>query len=137
MFFYIIVFILYAYFYCTVHLSGFQEYALYKNRYHFYYVCPSENTVMCWSFQRWKTKCCRVFLAVYPIMHLTWEGVAMCFHVAYLFGWSRVHTPLLKFAGVLLQIVSRDDAQTLTQSTPLEFKHKRYSLLCALRFSEN
>lgn len=71
----------------------------------------------------WKARCFRVFLAVYPIMHLTWEGAMLCFHVAYLFGWTRVHNPLLKLAGVILQISSEDDRQTQTFSAPFKLKH--------------
>ncbi|KAI0208783.1 Peroxisome assembly protein 12 [Lamellibrachia satsuma] len=74
---------------------------------------------------RWKARCCRVFLAMYPIVHLTWEGAMLCFHIAYLFGWSSVHNPLLKVAGVILKI-SEDDRQTHTLSAPLKFKHKSW-----------
>ncbi|KAK2176464.1 hypothetical protein NP493_662g00015 [Ridgeia piscesae] len=73
---------------------------------------------------RWKVRCFRVFLALYPIMHLTWEGTLLCFHVAYLFGWTRVHNPLLKLAGVILQISSEDNQQTQILSAPLKLKNQ-------------
>jgi len=51
----------------------------------------------------------RVFLAVYPFIHCTWETVFLCYHIMYMFSSSVAHSPLLHWIGLELQRLSRQD----------------------------
>nr|XP_032823630.1 peroxisome assembly protein 12 isoform X2 [Petromyzon marinus] len=44
----------------------------------------------------------RAFLATYPFVHMTWEGVCLWHQLSYALGRGRHHSPLLRFAGVRL-----------------------------------
>jgi hypothetical protein len=44
-----------------------------------------------------------MFAAVYPYIHLTWQGTLWAFHLLYTVGLIGRHTPLLHLAGVRLQ----------------------------------
>ncbi|XP_054749359.2 peroxisome assembly protein 12-A-like [Lytechinus pictus] len=57
------------------------------------------------SIKRYK----KIFLAVYPYLHLSWESSILVYQLRYLFRQSHVHSPFLKLAGVKLQYLSRED----------------------------
>ncbi|XP_061417998.1 peroxisome assembly protein 12 [Lethenteron reissneri] len=44
----------------------------------------------------------RAFLAAFPFVHMTWEGVCLWHQLSYALGRGRHHSPLLRFAGVRL-----------------------------------
>ncbi|XP_070572133.1 peroxisome assembly protein 12-like [Ptychodera flava] len=60
----------------------------------------------------------RVYLAIYPYIHMGWEGAHLSYQLAYLFNKSRFHSPLIQLAGVRLQHLTREDM--LEQMKPLE-----------------
>ncbi|XP_062613719.1 peroxisome assembly protein 12-like [Saccostrea cucullata] len=44
----------------------------------------------------------RVFVAVYPYIHMSWEGSMLAYQVAYMFGKTSWHSPLLHLSGTRL-----------------------------------
>ncbi|XP_014664971.1 PREDICTED: peroxisome assembly protein 12-like [Priapulus caudatus] len=55
----------------------------------------------------------KVYLAAYPYAHMTYEGAMLCYRLAYVFGKSRFHSPLLKLADVELQSLTMEDMMAL------------------------
>lgn len=51
----------------------------------------------------------RAFVYVYPFLHFTWETVFLCYHLLYIFKFSRVHSPLLHVIGLSLQRLTRQE----------------------------
>lgn len=51
----------------------------------------------------------KIFLALYPYLHLSWESSVLVYQLRYLFKQSQVHSPFLKLAGVQLQYLSKED----------------------------
>lgn len=55
----------------------------------------------------------KIFLAVYPYLHLSWESTVLAYQLRYLFKQTQVHSPFLKLAGVQLQYLSKEDMDQL------------------------
>ncbi|CAH1800372.1 unnamed protein product [Owenia fusiformis] len=51
----------------------------------------------------------RLFLTVYPYLHMTWETSVFAYQMAYIFGKVEIHSPLLKLAGVKLRYMDEFD----------------------------
>ena len=80
------------------------------------------------NFQGLNQKLLRLFLTVYPLLHGIWEAAVFCYQMAYVFGKSRVHSPLLKLAGVMLCTLSMDDirAQSEQKSQAIFSPNQRF-----------
>ncbi|XP_077869705.1 peroxisome assembly protein 12-like [Saccoglossus kowalevskii] len=59
----------------------------------------------------------QIYLAVYPYLHMTWQGSHLSYQLAYLFNKSSYHSPLIRMAGVKLQHLTKEDI--LQQMQPL------------------
>ncbi|XP_013383201.1 peroxisome assembly protein 12 [Lingula anatina] len=54
-------------------------------------------------------KLIRVYLAVYPFLNMSWEGILLSYQMLYVFGKSTTHSPFLNMCGVILQNITQDD----------------------------
>ncbi|XP_077995817.1 peroxisome assembly protein 12-like [Glandiceps talaboti] len=62
-----------------------------------------------------------IYVAVYPYIHMGWEGAHLSYQLAYLFDKSRYHSPLIYLAGVKLQHLTREDMLAQMQSLQSPF----------------
>lgn len=62
-----------------------------------------------------KVRLRQAFLAVYPVIHMVWKGTLFAYQMAYVFGKSFHHSPLLRFSGVLLQNLTQSDIESFSQ----------------------
>lgn len=62
-----------------------------------------------------RRKFVRIFLYLYPIVHGIWEFTVLLHMVAYVFGRSRHHSPLLRLAGVVLLNLTEDDLSAIAR----------------------
>ena len=74
--------------------------------------------------QHLKKRLCRAFLAVYPILHMVWESTMLGCQLAYVFEKSRVHSPFLRWAGVILQNLTEEDLQGEVNAEPFNLQNK-------------
>ena len=92
--------------------------------------CP---TLTC--FQNLRCRLYRAFLAAYPLLHALWEGSVFYYHLAFMFGKSRCHSPSLYLASLMLRHLT-DDEIDASQSASLPLKAaligKRYLLVLLL-----
>ncbi|ELU04124.1 hypothetical protein CAPTEDRAFT_149232 [Capitella teleta] len=70
---------------------------------------------------------CRAFLGVYPILHSTYEASMFGFLLAYVLGRNRVHSPLLRLAGVALCHLSLEDMNAMAPSVGKPLRDLRLS----------
>lgn len=63
----------------------------------------------------------RAFLAAYPLLHALWEGSVFYYHLAFMFGKSRCHSPSLFLASLMLRHLT-DDEIAASQSASLPLK---------------
>ncbi|XP_072163764.1 peroxisome assembly protein 12-like [Diadema setosum] len=61
----------------------------------------------------------RLYLAIYPYLHLSWESTIFVYQLRYLFRKTQVHSPFLKLAGVHLQYLSKEDMTDLSNESGL------------------
>lgn len=63
----------------------------------------------------------RAFLAAYPLLHALWEGSVFYYHLAFMFGKSRCHSPFLLLANLMLRHLT-DDEIVASQSPSMPLK---------------
>ncbi|XP_050409896.1 peroxisome assembly protein 12 [Patella vulgata] len=61
------------------------------------------------SQKDYKSRLNKAFLAVYPYIHMLWEGSNLWFQLAYMFGKSDWHSWLLRFSGTELRRKTEDE----------------------------
>ncbi|KAK3083857.1 hypothetical protein FSP39_004225 [Pinctada imbricata] len=92
--------------------------------------------------EHWKSLFClnkswhsllKLFVMVYPYIHMSWEGSLLAFQVMYMFGKSRWHSPLIKASGVELRQHDMDDMVTEEKTDSIDWSHA--SLKEKLNFS--
>ena len=64
-----------------------------------------------------------LFLAIYPYIHMVWEGWLFAFSLMYALKQISVHSPLLQMAGVQLQYIDLEDLER--KSEPFSLENKR------------
>lgn len=64
----------------------------------------SQNTLLC--------KLYKAFVAVYPYVHMVWEGSFLVYLISYMFGKSKWHSPFVRLSGVELVHQQEEDLQS-------------------------
>ena len=62
-----------------------------------------------------KHKLCTAFLAVYPYIHSIWQGLHFLCSMAFIFGKLKYHSPSLRWSGVVLQHLTKEDIERQQQ----------------------
>ncbi|XP_068218105.1 peroxisome assembly protein 12 [Palaemon carinicauda] len=65
------------------------------------------------SQKGWISSLQRFFLKLWPVIHLSWEGLCLIFYLRYLVGKSKFHSPLLLMCGVKLANLTDDDLEVI------------------------
>ena len=79
----------------------------------------------------------RVFLAVYPYLHMSWEGSMLAYQMAYMFGKISCHSPFLHLSGTRLCHAEEEEEEGVVGRPPFSvlWSSARYSGIC-LRIHE-
>ncbi|XP_038058661.1 peroxisome assembly protein 12-like [Patiria miniata] len=62
----------------------------------------------------------RVFMAVFPFIHMSWESTVFLYQLRYLFHKSDCHSPFLRLAGVRLKYMSKEDIMEQMQGISMD-----------------
>lgn len=65
------------------------------------------------SQKGWSANLQRFFLKLWPVIHLSWEGLCLVFYLRYLVGKTKFHSPLLPICGVKLANLTDDDLELI------------------------
>lgn len=78
----------------------------------------------------------KVFLAVYPYVHMSWEGSLLAYQVAYMLGKISWHSPLLHLSGTKLCHTEGEEEDVL-HSLPFSqlWSSARYNSVVLVTFS--
>ncbi|XP_071943988.1 peroxisome assembly protein 12-like [Antedon mediterranea] len=82
------------------------------------------------------TRLKKTFLFVYPLVHMSWEGSALAYQMAYLFKKSDCHSPFVHLSGVKLSNLTRADMLNLMTKNETETQETTSGMNWLLEYSK-